>query len=321
MNNLLVSIIIPTFNRANLISETLDSILAQTYSNWECIVVDDSKTDDTQTILEQYAKNDNRFFYFKKPSNINKGPSNSRNFGFEQSQGEYIQWLDDDDLLSNNKLEVQVLKLQKINNPNVFITCDWDFFWNGKTLQKRNIFTEETKISAKNFYDTLHKHRTFVPIHSFLMSREIVLDSGLWNTKLTLNDDAEFITRILIKAVQLENTNDCFVLYRSHQNERISQLTNSEGLNSFLLSLDLMHANLKSNGIEAKKYFNWKLNNILINYGKQYIMLFRSYFSLFKENEINLKFVGFYIFRGSVSKKIANFQKKINLIKDKLKFI
>src|SRR5690606_34809029 len=104
----LVSIIIPTYNRAHLISETLDSVLAQTYTNWECIVVDDGSTDATEALLHDYMEKDKRFQYHKRPVNHLPGGNGARNYGFNQSQGEFIQWFDSDDLMVSEKLELQV---------------------------------------------------------------------------------------------------------------------------------------------------------------------------------------------------------------------
>ena len=75
MNLSLISIIIPTYNRAHLISETLDSILAQTYLNWECIVVDDGSTDTTADVMREYIKKNSRFQYHQRPDNRKKGPN------------------------------------------------------------------------------------------------------------------------------------------------------------------------------------------------------------------------------------------------------
>ena len=87
MQNRLISIIIPIFNRASLLSETLDSILAQTYSHWECIIVDDGSTDNTQDVIDRYLKLDSRFRCFSRPSNRPKGANACRNFGYEKSKG------------------------------------------------------------------------------------------------------------------------------------------------------------------------------------------------------------------------------------------
>ena len=80
--NKLISIIIPTFNRAHLILHTLESIKNQTYNEWECIIVDDGSTDNTEDVLKKYIDTDSRFRYFKRPLNHTKGPSSCRNFGF-----------------------------------------------------------------------------------------------------------------------------------------------------------------------------------------------------------------------------------------------
>lgn len=73
----LISIIIPTFNRAHIILKTLDSISTQTYLNWECIIVDDGSTDNTEEVLLSYCSNDSRFKFFKRPSNLISRPNSS----------------------------------------------------------------------------------------------------------------------------------------------------------------------------------------------------------------------------------------------------
>lgn len=95
----LISIIIPTYNRAHLIGETLDSILSQTYANWECIIVDDGSTDNTSAVLEGYLK-DKRFNFFNRENNRKKGPSSCRNIGIENATGNLIMFLDSDDLIT-----------------------------------------------------------------------------------------------------------------------------------------------------------------------------------------------------------------------------
>lgn len=96
--NPLVSIIIPTYNRAQLIVETLQSVLDQTYQNWECIVVDDLSTDDTDEALNDWTTKDKRFKYYKRHREP-KGAPTCRNIGLDKAQGEYVIFLDSDDLL------------------------------------------------------------------------------------------------------------------------------------------------------------------------------------------------------------------------------
>ncbi len=106
--NDLVSIIIPTYNRAHLIAETLDSILAQTYKTWECIIIDDGSNDDTAAIAQAYVQSDSRFQYYERPKDRLKGPNSCRNFGFEVSNGEFIKWFDSDDIMHPQFLEKQI---------------------------------------------------------------------------------------------------------------------------------------------------------------------------------------------------------------------
>ena len=120
----LVSIIIPTFNRAHLIGETLDSVLAQTYANWECIVVDDGSTDGTSDLMEAYCAKDSRFQYHHRPKDRLPGGNAARNYGVELSNGRFIIFLDSDDLLSKSCLRgrVQIMKKHKELDFAVFTT-------------------------------------------------------------------------------------------------------------------------------------------------------------------------------------------------------
>lgn len=114
-SNPLISIIIPTFNRANMIGETLDSIIAQTYSNWECIVVDDGSKDNIQEVVNSYIKIDSRFSFYNRPNNYRSGGNGARNYGFTLAKGAYIKWFDSDDLMEEYLLEKQMSSMMQNN--------------------------------------------------------------------------------------------------------------------------------------------------------------------------------------------------------------
>jgi len=101
----LVSVIVPCYNYGHLLHETLDSVLAQTYSQWECIIINDGSTDNTEEVSLAYNQKDTRFRYICQE---NKGLSGARNTGLEAANGEFIQFLDADDLIHPQKLEKQV---------------------------------------------------------------------------------------------------------------------------------------------------------------------------------------------------------------------
>ncbi|WMI65827.1 glycosyltransferase family 2 protein [Aestuariibaculum sp. YM273] len=115
-NKPLVSVIIPTYNRAHLISETLDSVLAQTYANWECIVVDDGSTDNTENMIKNYVAIDHKFKFYNRPENAIKGASSCRNFGLKRASGKYVVFLDSDDLLLPHCLSNRILKAKEVPN-------------------------------------------------------------------------------------------------------------------------------------------------------------------------------------------------------------
>ncbi|WP_298894555.1 glycosyltransferase family 2 protein [uncultured Psychroserpens sp.] len=106
-----VSIIIPTYNRVHIIDKALNSIIDQTYSNWECIVVDDGSTDDSLNLLEQFHKKDQRISYYKR-ERAPKGAPTCRNIGLEHAHGDYVIFLDSDDYLMPFCLQQRVDQIQ-----------------------------------------------------------------------------------------------------------------------------------------------------------------------------------------------------------------
>ena len=111
----LVSIIIPTFNRAHLIGETLNSVLAQTYTNWECIVVDDGSTDETDKVMADYCAKDQRFQYHHRPDNRLPGGNGARNHGLEITEGDFIIFFDSDDLMTTDHIKEKIKALINTN--------------------------------------------------------------------------------------------------------------------------------------------------------------------------------------------------------------
>ncbi|APY07549.1 hypothetical protein BWZ20_04220 [Winogradskyella sp. J14-2] len=103
-----ISIIIPAYNRADIIGDTLESIMAQTYTHWECIVVDDGSTDNTETVVKGYVQKDSRIQLYNRPKDRPKGGNAARNFGLEKSKGQLVNWVDSDDKLTPEHLELHL---------------------------------------------------------------------------------------------------------------------------------------------------------------------------------------------------------------------
>ena len=108
--DILVSCIVPSFNRSKLLIEAIESTLSQTYQHWEMIIVDDKSTDDTAEIAKAYQAKDPRIKYFLNPD---KGVSSARNFGIQMARGEFIAFLDDDDINLPHRFESQLKAMLK----------------------------------------------------------------------------------------------------------------------------------------------------------------------------------------------------------------
>jgi len=108
----IVSIIMATYNRSHYITETLDSILKQSFTDWECIIVDDGSTDATKEVLQPYLQNDYRFNYYERSNNHKKGLPGCRNQGLELAKGDYVIFFDDDDIVHPHLLELCFKEIQ-----------------------------------------------------------------------------------------------------------------------------------------------------------------------------------------------------------------
>ncbi|MGL5757206.1 MULTISPECIES: glycosyltransferase family 2 protein [Bacteria] len=129
----LVSIITPSYNSKDFIGETIESVLNQTYKNWELLIIDDCSTDDSSEVIKKYTQNDSRIKYLKNKKN--SGPATSRNVGIEKAEGKYIAFLDSDDFWDKEKLKYQIEFMEKNN----LLITHTDYFFTdsiGKIVKK-----------------------------------------------------------------------------------------------------------------------------------------------------------------------------------------
>jgi glycosyltransferase involved in cell wall biosynthesis len=201
MTNPLISIIIPCFNREILIGETLDSIIAQTYINWECIIVDDGSTDDTAEVIAEYLNKDHRFRFYKRPEDKFKGPSSCRNDGFSKSFGTYILFLDSDDLISADCLKNRVDFVFK--NPDfdlyVFKT---DVFYDRDFNKKKPFRTSFQDYSGKEYLDLFLEGRAPFCVMGALWSRKSIETLGGFDENLMVLEDPDLHLRAFLLSMK-----------------------------------------------------------------------------------------------------------------------
>ncbi len=300
----LVSIIIPTYNRAHLICETLNSVLAQSYKNWECIVVDDGSTDETLEIVQYYLDKDSRFQYHHRPKTRPKGANSCRNYGFELCKGKYIQWLDSDDLIGQEKITEQVALLEQKGG--CFIaTCKWEYFSESSNLNglkeiERSVYN--SFLDMEDFLEQLALSEGFFPPHAYLLPRKIAIDSGNWLEYLQINQDGEYFSRIFLRCQGVLFSERSKVYYRLGTGSNVSVLNNKKKMIQAVDSWKLIEANFvlrfgsRTNLVQiSKKFLAQRISELDPNF--------------IKENRI--------FFYGEKSKTIENTVKKI---KNKFRF-
>ena len=138
----LVSIITPVYNSEKYLEETILSVINQTYKNWELLLIDDCSTDGSYKIIEKYLV-DERIKYFKNKKN--SGPAITRNIGLNEAKGEYIAFLDSDDIWNYNKLELQIDYMKK----NKIRICHGDYIFIDQKGREIKEITTDTALSYK----------------------------------------------------------------------------------------------------------------------------------------------------------------------------
>lgn len=207
MNNPLVSIIIPTYNRAHLIGETLDSILAQTYKNWECIIVDDGSTDNSAEVIGDYVRKDSRFQYHKRPESHKPGGNGARNYGFEVSKGEYINWFDSDDIMLKDKISIESEALTKYSVD--FIVSKRKYF-NHKNNSFFNYDFKTEDVSFESFaIDYISWHTP-----DLMVKRKVIEGKVKFNEQMTAGQEYNFNCKLLLITNKLYYTDKFLTLRR-----------------------------------------------------------------------------------------------------------
>lgn len=219
----LVSIIIPTFNSVNSLRETLNSISNQTYIKWESIIVDDGSTDDTVQILNEYVSKDFRFKWYKRPNSKQKGPSSSRNYGIEKANGEFVLFLDSDDLLAANCIE------NRLAFANLF--PDFDFWVFKMNILKNNA---HEKIELFNSLPSFNDNENIFYLDLFLRGKfPFVVTCPFWkieslrklngfDERMRMLEDPDLHTRAYKVGMRSKTAvisePDCFYLYVNDSN-------------------------------------------------------------------------------------------------------
>lgn len=213
----LVSIIIPCYNYGHLLGDTLDSVLNQTYQNWECIIVDDGSIDNSKEIAVKYCSIDTRIKYLYQP---NKGLATARNTGLRDSQGEFIQFLDADDILASDKIAKHINVFLSHTSLDVVFCAAYNFIKGIENLP------EATKVElkakpitghGKEVLDELIIDNMFL-VHCALFRASLITEVGYFNETMITCEDWNFWFRIALanKKFMYSSEEGAEVYVRSH---------------------------------------------------------------------------------------------------------
>lgn len=203
-----VSVIIITYNYGRFISHALESVLSQNISDMEIIVVDDGSTDNTSQILEKYRP---RITYIHQP---NAGQSAARNTGLRACTGEFIQFLDSDDILESNKISMQVQYMK--NHPEAMIAVCPNKLFKRLNSKGRPVVSGEWHLFPKDL-DLYLCYFNIAPPHAFLFRRKVFCSIGWFDSKVDNCEDYDILLRSLALGFIPHYTPSCRVFYRRHK--------------------------------------------------------------------------------------------------------
>ena len=249
-----VSIIIPSFNSASFIKETLLNAARSITADDEIIVVDDHSSDSSPSIAEDVI--DSLSIRAKIEINPGKGACSARNHGFHVSSGEWVQWLDADDLVDPKKT-VQAIGYLK-DNPTHLIACPWHPFHDN---------LEHGQLPDDVDWDTIPVHSTpadwlardtFMGLHCYAGHRSLFEKAGPWDESLTINQDGEYFARVIAQSEGVHFTRETEVYYRRASSGSVSRFT-PEKADSLFRSTESMAATAMK--VESSKRMQQMVSN------------------------------------------------------------
>lgn len=240
-----ISVIMPVYNSAKYLHETIDSVLTQTYSDFELIILNDKSTDNSKNIIEDYIKKDNRIVFVDKDENV--GPAHLRNEGFERAQGEYIALMDSDDISLPTRFEKQVTLLD--TKPEIGVCGTWFTFFGGK--KNKTVTQPELHEAIKvSFLSSCSIGNPTV------MLRKSVLKNFRFNSEFVPVEDYDLWSR-MITDTQFYILQESLLKYRQHT-QNISK-TKIENVNRSVKKVKtnwLLQFGIETENPENEMYLN-----------------------------------------------------------------
>jgi glycosyltransferase involved in cell wall biosynthesis len=232
-NDPLVSVCMPAYNAGNFIREAVNSVLVQTYSNLELVIVNDGSTDNTLEILQ--SLNDRRITVL---SSTNKGQSAAANLAYRNSSGELIKFMDADDLISEHFIKSQVGIIR--NDENVIASASWGRFYHNdlKTFKLKEEMITAPAEPIEWLATSMNNKQIMLQSARWLIPRPMLERAGLWKEELSLINDFEFFIRLLLTAKEIRYAPEAVLYYRSGLDTSLSGSKSRKAAESAFNAID-----------------------------------------------------------------------------------
>ena len=253
-----ISVIIPTYNRAQLVLETIRNVQAQTLPPAEIIVVDDGSTDDSRQYLRALGSE------IILVEQVNQGPGVARNAGFEISTGDFIHFMDSDDIISLNKLEVQYTALVAQNADMAFgplLHMEWG---NRQPTRLFSLLQTKHPGSKRTLLDW-HLCGWALVLQNCLFRRTFLEKIGPLRTDLLGTEDWEYFNRIFLANPKAVFTPGCFTYYRTNGQEKLSGMgtSNKTKLKELAKAADCIQRNTTDCSVELTSQMRRRLRMLI----------------------------------------------------------
>lgn len=222
-SRVLISTIISTYKRPGQLLQALDSLRAQHYRPLEILVVDDGSPDETRQAVERWraqaaAEDGLQLRYVRQE---NQGPAAGRNRGIAMARGDYVQFMDDDDILDEQAL-VRLYEALQGRSGAVASMASYRQFREGEPMDAAPLEQQRAGCDAAERLGMMIRGDWFVPVHGYLFSRAALERIGLWCTHLTSQEDDEFLLRAALADVRFVSAPQALIYYCHHDRERRS---------------------------------------------------------------------------------------------------
>jgi len=265
---MLITIIIPIYNRAKTLPNCLDSIIQQEYSDFECLLVDDGSRDESLTICQEYASKDSRFSVFHKE---NGGVGSARNLGLDNAKGEWVAFVDSDDTIMPNHLSQFATAIKNAGQDVDVVFCGCQYSCNGIKVRNEHVYDRaiyKGKDGIKRFLshtDVLQ----YMYACDRIYSRDLLEKYNLrFDTTLTLSEDRLFCYQFLRYAVGVATVSDATYIINEEDNNKLSQrgLTTEMCINRYNKLSTAMREIISTYGIYDSGILPfWSYNCALLN--------------------------------------------------------